>query len=64
MLVKNKSKLISTEEFFEELPKIMNHVDEPLSDPSCIALYFLCRLASEQVKVVLSGEGSDELFGG
>ena len=42
----------------------MNHCDEPLSDPSCIALYFLCRLASEQVKVVLSGEGSDELFGG
>ncbi len=62
--VKNKSKLITTQEFFEELPKIMNHVDEPLSDPSCIALYFLCRLASEQVKVVLSGEGSDELFGG
>lgn len=62
--VKNKSKLITTEEFFEELPKIMNHVDEPLSDPSCIALYFLCKLASEQVKVVLSGEGSDELFGG
>lgn len=62
--VKNKSKLITTEEYFEEFPKIMNHVDEPLSDPSCIALYFLCRLASEQVKVVLSGEGSDELFGG
>lgn len=62
--VKNKSKLISTTEFFDELPKIMNHVDEPLSDPSCIALYFLCKLASEQVKVVLSGEGSDELFGG
>lgn len=62
--VKNKSKLITTEEFFEELPNIMNHIDEPLSDPSCIALYFLCRLASEQVKVVLSGEGSDELFGG
>ncbi|MBQ3933183.1 MAG: asparagine synthase (glutamine-hydrolyzing) [Lachnospiraceae bacterium] len=62
--VKNKSKLITTEEYFEEFPKIMNHCDEPLSDPSCIALYFLCRLASEQVKVVLSGEGSDELFGG
>lgn len=62
--VKNKSKLITTEEYFEEFPKIMNHVDEPLSDPSCIALYFLCKLASEQVKVVLSGEGSDELFGG
>lgn len=62
--VKNKSRLITTEEYFEEFPKIMNHADEPLSDPSCIALYFLCRLASEQVKVVLSGEGSDELFGG
>ena len=62
--VKNKSKLITTEEYFEEFPEIMNHADEPLSDPSCIALYFLCRLASEQVKVVLSGEGSDELFGG
>ncbi|SEP72297.1 asparagine synthase (glutamine-hydrolysing) [Lachnospiraceae bacterium RM5] len=62
--VKNKSRLITTEEYFEEFPKIMNHVDEPLSDPSCIALYFLCKLASEQVKVVLSGEGSDELFGG
>lgn len=62
--VKNYSKLITTEEFFKELPIIMNHMDEPLSDPSCIALYFLCQLASEHVKVVLSGEGSDELFGG
>ena len=62
--VKNKSRLISTEEYFEEFPKIMNHADEPLSDPSCIALYFLCKLASSEVKVILSGEGSDELFGG
>lgn len=62
--VNNYSKLITTEEFFEELPIIMNHLDEPLSDPSCIALYFLCQLASKQVKVVLSGEGSDEMFGG
>lgn len=62
--VKNTSKLITTEEFFQELPVIMNHTDEPLSDPSCIALYFLCQLASKQVKVVLSGEGSDEFFGG
>lgn len=62
--VNNYSKLITTEEFFNELPVIMNHMDEPLSDPSCIALYFLCQLASEQVKVVLSGEGSDEMFGG
>lgn len=62
--VNNESKLITTEEFFEKLPVIMNHMDEPLSDPSCIALYFLCELASKQVKVVLSGEGSDEMFGG
>jgi len=39
-------------------------MDQPLADPSCIALYFVTRLASEYVKVVLSGEGADELFGG
>jgi asparagine synthase (glutamine-hydrolysing) len=39
-------------------------MDQPLADPSCIALYFVSRLASEYVKVVLSGEGADELFGG
>lgn len=62
--VNNYDKLITTEEFFDQLPIILNHTDEPLSDPSCIALYFLCQLASKQVKVILSGEGSDELFGG
>ena len=39
-------------------------MDQPLADPSCIALYFVSRLASHYVKVVLSGEGADELFGG
>ena len=39
-------------------------MDQPLADPSCIALYFVSKLASEYVKVVLSGEGADELFGG
>ena len=39
-------------------------MDQPLADPSCIALYFVSKLASEHVKVVLSGEGADELFGG
>ena len=62
--VKKYRRMINREDFFEQLPVIMNHTDEPLSDPSCIALYFLCQLASEQVKVILSGEGSDELFGG
>ena len=39
-------------------------MDEPLADPAAIALYFVCKLAAEQVKVVLSGEGADEIFGG
>ena len=39
-------------------------MDQPLADPSCIALYFVSNLASQYVKVVLSGEGADELFGG
>ena len=43
---------------------VQYHMDQPLADPSCIALYFVSKLASEYVKVVLSGEGADELFGG
>lgn len=62
--VENVSKIISTEEFWEILPKIQYHMDEPLADPAAIALYFVCKLAREHVKGVLSGEGADELFGG
>ena len=62
--VENISKIISTEEFWEALPKIQYYMDEPLADPATIALYFACRLAREHVEVVLSGEGADELFGG
>lgn len=62
--VKNYNKLITADEFFEEVPKIMYSMDEPLADPACIPLYFLGREAAKQVKVVLSGEGADELFGG
>lgn len=62
--VENISKIISTEEFWEMLPKIQYHMDEPLADPAAIALYFVCKLAREHVKGVLSGEGADELFGG
>ena len=43
---------------------VQYYMDEPLPNPSAIALYFLANLASQQVKVVLSGEGADELFGG
>ena len=46
------------------MPKVQYHMDQPLADPSCIALYFVTKLASEHVKVVLSGEGAAELFGG
>jgi len=62
--VQNKSKVISSEEFFDEISRIQYHMDEPLADPSAIALYFVCKLASADVKVVLSGEGADEIFGG
>lgn len=57
-------KIISSEEFWNSIKKVQYHMDQPLADPSCIALYFVSKLASEHVKVVLSGEGADELFGG
>lgn len=62
--ITNKSKKITKKEYIEAFPKIMYHMDEPLADPSAIALYFVAQIASEDVKVVLSGEGADELFGG
>lgn len=62
--VEHHTKLISSEEFWAVVPKVQYHMDQPLADPSCIALYFVANLASEYVKVVLSGEGADELFGG
>ena len=55
---------IGATEYFESLPKAVWHFDEPVADPSAIGLYFLAREARKHVKVVLSGEGSDELFGG
>ncbi|MCR4279730.1 MAG: asparagine synthase (glutamine-hydrolyzing) [Candidatus Zambryskibacteria bacterium] len=55
---------ISSKEYFEALPKAVWHFDEPVADPSAIGLYFLAREARKHVTVVLSGEGSDELFGG
>ncbi len=60
----NISKVITPEEYWENFPKIQYHMDEPLADASAIALYFVCKLARERVKVVLSGEGADEIFGG
>jgi len=62
--ITNKSKKITKEEYLKVFPDIMYHMDEPLADPSAIALYFVAQLAAKDVKVVMSGEGADELFGG
>ncbi len=62
--INNDRRMISKEEFFDALPKVQYHTDEPDANLSAVPLLFLSRLASEKVKVVLSGEGSDEMFGG
>lgn len=64
MNIKNYSKYISKEDFFESLPKVQYYTDEPHANLSTVPLLFLSELASKEVKVVLSGEGSDEMFGG
>ena len=56
--------VVSPEEFFATLPSLVWHEDEPLAHPSSVALYFVSRLAAEHVKVVLTGEGSDESLAG
>lgn len=60
----NISKVITPHEYWSNLSKIQYHMDEPLADPAAVALFFVCQLASKRVKVVLSGEGADEIFGG
>ena len=60
----HKQKTITPDEFFKELPNVQYYSDEPHANLSAVPLYFLSKMASENVKVVLSGEGADELFGG
>jgi asparagine synthase (glutamine-hydrolysing) len=55
---------VSPEQFFRALPRLVWHEDEPLAHPSSVALYYVSQLASEHVKVVLTGEGSDETLAG
>ena len=62
--IENFSKIITPDEFFDGINKVQYYSDEPHANLSSVALYFLSKLASEQVKVVLSGEGADELFAG
>src|SRR5262249_3070843 len=56
--------LITREEFFRHLPQVIWHLDDPMADAAAVPLWFVAREAAKHVKVVLSGEGSDELFGG
>jgi asparagine synthase (glutamine-hydrolysing) len=56
--------VVSPEQFFEALPRLVWHEDEPLAHPSSVALYFVSHLAAQHVKVVLTGEGSDEMLAG
>ena len=62
--VSNVSKKISKEEYFKEFSNVQYYMDEPLADASAVMLYFLSKTASKHVKVCLSGEGADEIFGG
>lgn len=62
--VENFAIKISADDYFGAAPTVQYHMDEPLPNPSALPLYFLTKKASEYVKVVLSGEGADELFGG
>ncbi|QGU01687.1 Putative asparagine synthetase [glutamine-hydrolyzing] [Corynebacterium kalinowskii] len=57
-------KVVSPEEYADAIPKIMWYLDDPVADPSLVPLYFVAAEARKHVKVVLSGEGADELFGG
>jgi asparagine synthase (glutamine-hydrolysing) len=56
--------IVSPQQFFDALPKLIWHEDEPLAHVASVPLYFVSRLAQKHVKVVLTGEGSDELLGG
>lgn len=58
------TKVVSQEEFVAALPEIVWYLDEPVADPALVPLFFIAREARKHVKVVLSGEGADELFGG
>ena len=62
--IENISISVSEQEYIKALPSVAYYMDDPLADPSCVGIYLLSEEARKHVKVVLSGEGSDELFGG
>jgi asparagine synthase (glutamine-hydrolysing) len=62
--VEHITKVVTAEEMMQALPLIVWYLDDPVADPALVPLYFIAREARKHVKVVLSGEGADELFGG
>src|SRR4051812_34956539 len=62
--VEHITKVVSPEEFAESIPLVVWYLDDPVADPALVPLHFVAREARKHVKVVLSGEGADELFGG
>ncbi len=62
--IENYNKTITTQEYWDSLSKVQYHMDEPLADPSAVALYFVSQVARKHVKAAMSGEGADEFFGG
>lgn len=62
--VEHITKVVTPEEFADSIPLVVWYLDDPVADPALVPLYFIAREARKHVKVVLSGEGADELFGG
>ena len=62
--VEHITKVVTPEEFADAIPLVVWYLDDPVADPALVPLYFIAREARKHVKVVLSGEGADELFGG
>ncbi|SDH11056.1 asparagine synthase (glutamine-hydrolysing) [Lentzea fradiae] len=62
--VKHVVRTVSAQEMMDALPLITWYLDDPVADPALVPLWFIAREARQHVKVVLSGEGADELFGG
>lgn len=62
--LRNAARTLGPEEFLASVPAVQYAMDEPLPNPSAVPLYHLCQMAARDVKVVMSGEGADELFGG
>lgn len=62
--IQNISQKITKQEYLNSVPQILYYMDEPSADASAISLYFVSKLAGKDVKVVMSGEGADEFFGG